>query len=103
VTPELVQFRKWTIVAEIIERLSENRIEPVVLNLEGISLLLIHGGKAFFFTSCPSGEIAVETWTADAAQKLSSAWLSPVPKNTTFRQIATLALAKATDDDESNP
>ena len=105
-TPELREFRKWGIVASLIQRASEDgccSLNPVVLSEQGlvagdsqIALLIIHENKAFFFSSYPEGSIAVETWNADSDDILESDWLfsSPMRDDLTFDQIAQAAIAK---------
>jgi hypothetical protein len=95
-TPELKEFRKWSAVADLIEEMSEGRLDPVVLNTERIGLLLIHKGKAFFFSSCPEAMIAVEIAKADTGEILDCDWLgsSLMPREITFREIAHYALAR---------
>jgi len=96
-TPELREFRKWGVVAGLIERFTENQMEPVVLNADGIAMLIIHGDRAFFFfSSSDSEEIIVNTWMADTGEKISSGPLFPtrIPDCVTFREIAHLAIAK---------
>ena len=95
-TPELLEFRKWNVIAELIASFTENQLDPVVLNTDGIAMLIVHGSKAFFFSSYPEGSIAVETWHADTDEIISSDWLFPIPmrNDLTFREITHVAIAK---------
>lgn len=95
-TPELMEFRRWGIVASLIERYTEEEMEPVVLNDDGIEMLLVHKDKAFFFSSYPQGSIGVETWEADTDQILTSDWLFPIPmrENLTLSEVAHVSIAK---------
>jgi len=93
-TPELREFRKWGIVADLVQRFS--CLEPVVLNTDGIAMLVVYGDKAFFFFSDAEDRIVVNTCAADSGDMISSSMLFPagMPDCITFREIAHLVIAK---------
>lgn len=95
-TPELLEFRKWNVVAGLVEKMSDNQLEPVVLNFDAITLLVIWLDKAFFFSSYPDGQIAVDTWNADTDELIDTDWLFPPPMRdaVTFREIAHAIMTK---------
>jgi hypothetical protein len=93
-TPELREFRKWNVVAGLIERISENEIEPVVLNIGEIALLIIREDKAFFFSSYPGDSITVIARNANTNEMISKEGPYDYPPTVTFREIAHLVLAK---------
>ena len=95
-TPELIEFRKWNMIAGLVERLSKGTLEPVVLTADGIGMLIIHDDKAFFFSSNPNAIIfSIETadtgeMIACATEQFSTGTTDCIP----LSEIAHLAVTK---------
>jgi hypothetical protein len=76
-THRLQEFRRWTTVADLVQQESEYALDPTVINegIDGISLMVVRGDRAYSFTQHGAGTIRLEIWIADTNEFIEARWL----------------------------